>query len=358
MSHQPERKEKDCLNCGTLVHGRFCHACGQENIVPHQSFGHLVKHFIYDLFHFDGKFFDTVRNLLFRPGYVPAGYIRGRRMRYLDPIRMYLFTSAVFFLVFFAAGDSRKLLKMDYADQQLTSEDRNELIAEYRGYLARKPGDTALQRKLRILLDTTRPLTVDQLYQLNDGDFVNLTDGNYRSVAEYDSAQKSLPPAQREGWLSRAIARKGIEANEKYRGNWKGGTDALTNAFLHNLPYLLFLSLPFFALILRLLYIRRRQFFYADHIIFSLYHYIFTFILLLLLFGLAGIRDWTGWDIFKYLILAFVITGPVYLFLSMLNFYRQGIGKTVLKFLLLQALGFVVLVVLLIFFFLLSIFQI
>jgi hypothetical protein len=358
LSHQQERKDKDCLNCGTLVHGRFCHVCGQENLVPHQSFGHLVKHFIYDLFHFDGKFFDTLRNLLFRPGYVPAHYIQGKRMRYLDPIRMYLFTSAVFFLVFFAAGNSRNLLNLDRATQQLTEEDRREMIAEYRGYLAEKPGDTSLQRKLNILLDTTQPLTVEQLYQINDGDFINLGEGNYRSLAEYDSVQKTLAPGARDGWLRRMIARKGIAANEKYRGNWKGGTDQLTNVFLHNLPYLLFLSLPFFALILRLLYIRRRQFFYADHIIFSLYHYIFSFMLLLTAFGLAGLSDWTGWKFFKYMVVLLFIAGPVYLFLSMKIFYRQGIGKTLLKSVVLLTLAFAVLVVLLILFFLLSIFQI
>lgn len=29
VSHQPERKEKKCLNCGAEVVGRFCHVCGQ-----------------------------------------------------------------------------------------------------------------------------------------------------------------------------------------------------------------------------------------------------------------------------------------------------------------------------------------
>ena len=356
MSHQTERKEKDCLNCGALVHGRFCHVCGQENRVPHQSFVHLVQHFIYDLFHFDGKFFDTLRNLAFRPGRVPAEYIRGRRMRYLDPIRMYLFTSAIFFLVFFSGDNSRKVLKMNYADQ-LDAKDRSELIGEYRGKLAEKPGDTALQRKLKILTDTSRPLTVEELYLINDGDFINLADSNYRSVADYDSVQKTLPPGKRDGWLERMLARKGIEANEKYRGNLRGGTEQLTNIFLHNLPSLLFISLPFFALILRLLYIRRRHFFYADHFIFSLYHYIFSFILLLLVFGLSALNQWSGWNIFRYLVVLLFLAGPVYLFFSMKNFYRQATGKTVLKFLLLQVLAAAVLVSLVILFFLLSIIQ-
>ena len=101
MSHQPERKENNCLNCGTLVAGRYCQHCGQENVETKQSAGALVRHFVYDIFHFDGKFFDTMKQLLFRPGYVPKEYVLGKRSSYLDPIRMYLFTSAVFFLVFF-----------------------------------------------------------------------------------------------------------------------------------------------------------------------------------------------------------------------------------------------------------------
>ena len=96
MSHQPERIEKDCRNCGTIVEGRYCHICGQENIVTKQNAFAMVKHFVYDIFHFDGKFFDTLRLLLFKPGRVPADYVTGKRLKYLDPIRIYLFTSAGF----------------------------------------------------------------------------------------------------------------------------------------------------------------------------------------------------------------------------------------------------------------------
>ncbi len=104
MSHQPERKEKNCLNCGTEVMGRFCHVCGQENIVTHQGFWSLTKHFVYDVLHFDGKFFHTLAYIFTRPGFVARQYAEGKRMSYLDPIRMYLFTSAIFFLVFFSVN--------------------------------------------------------------------------------------------------------------------------------------------------------------------------------------------------------------------------------------------------------------
>ncbi|RYZ28031.1 MAG: DUF3667 domain-containing protein [Chitinophagaceae bacterium] len=77
VSHQPERKEKNCLNCGATVAGRYCQACGQENIVHKQSAWGLITHFVYDIFHFDGKFFDTLKRLLFKPGLVPKEYIAG-----------------------------------------------------------------------------------------------------------------------------------------------------------------------------------------------------------------------------------------------------------------------------------------
>lgn len=102
MSHQPERKEKDCLNCGTIVLGRYCQNCGQENIVTHQNFWSLSKHFIYDIFHFDGKFFDTLKLLLFRSGFVATEYVEEKRVKYLDTIRIYLFTLALFVLVIFS----------------------------------------------------------------------------------------------------------------------------------------------------------------------------------------------------------------------------------------------------------------
>src|SRR5439155_26763539 len=72
------------------------------NIETKETFLSLLKHFVYDVFHFDSKFFDSVHDVLFRPGYMSRQYVDGKRARFLDPIRMYLFTSAVFFLFLFS----------------------------------------------------------------------------------------------------------------------------------------------------------------------------------------------------------------------------------------------------------------
>ena len=102
MSHVPQRKEKDCLNCGTTVVGRFCHVCGQENVLPKETFWHMVTHFFYDITHFDSSFFHTIHHLILRPGFLSKEYLQGRRASYLHPVRMYVFTSAIFFLLFFS----------------------------------------------------------------------------------------------------------------------------------------------------------------------------------------------------------------------------------------------------------------
>lgn len=54
------RAEKDCLNCGTLLTGKFCGNCGQENLQINESFGHMVNHAISEYFHFDHQIFHTL----------------------------------------------------------------------------------------------------------------------------------------------------------------------------------------------------------------------------------------------------------------------------------------------------------
>lgn len=352
MSHQPERKEKDCLNCGTEVAGRYCHRCGQENVVTHQSFWSLTKHFVYDILHFDGKFFHTIGYIFTRPGFVARQYAEGKRMRYLDPIRMYLFTSAIFFLVFFSINSFN-------ADEETTSgwlsnKERRELAEQYQKRINKKNADTSLRGRIPILLDTSRPLNIDSMGWRENFTIFGYT--KYRSVPHYDSLQASLPPGERHGWLARAFTKQEIRLNEKYRSGSKAGT-ILLESFLHRLPYLLFVSLPFFALLLKLLYVRRKQFYYSDHAVFTLYHYIFSFILLLLIVGVDSLGDWTDWGVFRFLMAALIIYWPVHLWIQMKNFYRQSRGKTLGKFLLLNMAGLFVLIFLFVIFLLFSIFQ-
>jgi hypothetical protein len=357
VSHQPERKEKNCLNCGTLVAGRFCQTCGQENMETRQSFWGLTRHFIYDVFHFDGKFFDTLKYLLFRPGFVPKEYVRGKRVSYLDPIRMYLFTSAVFFLIFFSVANPKKGLESDN-NRNMTQQERFALATSLYQKRAGGDSDTQVQQQLFLLMDTGRQIVLKKPdgRPPTDSSFpVTLSNTDYLAVARPEDHR--VPISSGAGWLSRKINQRVNDYKEKHGDDTAGMIGDLLESFLHKLPYVLFVSLPFFALLLQLLYVRRKNFYYSDHAVFTLYHYIFSFMLLLIKSGVDRVSKYLKWDIWSIVNFLLFLAGGVYLFIAMKRFYGQGFGKTMGKFLLLNFLGFIVMVILFAIFLFLSIFQ-
>lgn len=359
MSHRPERKEKNCLNCGTIVQGKYCHICGQENVEPKETFLGMVTHFFYDITHFDGKFFTTLKDLLFKPGFLSAEYIKGRRMSYLNPIRMYVFTSAVFFLIFFSLGNTEGAFKITAGNELLSRKGRDSIIQKLEKSLKGNGNNINITKQLELLKDTTKEISMLDLIPFS-GDYVVVsTIGyDYKSQKEYDSLQKAWPRGKRDNWFQRLWNKKAVHLNEKYRYEAVLSMQKISDSVLHKLPYLLFVSLPFFALILKLLYIRRRkEFYYGDHGIFTIHHYILSFILLLFIFLFNKLNDVTGWNIWNILMILTIIAWPVYLYLAMKRFYRQNIAKTFLKFFLLNITALIVLVILLLFFFLFSIFQ-
>jgi hypothetical protein len=310
-------------------------------------------HFISDILHFDGKFFRTIKDLFARPGFVPKQYINGKRVRYLDPIRMYLFTSAVFFIIFFYM----KADQLGSINQPLSKNQRTVVTLDLEKELKNKPGDSTILRELALLKDTARPVYIRDLVTPNSQAGLTFDNTNFKSPEEYDSIQNTKPKAERDGWFTRRLTKKSIELQNRYKGNASEGANAIWNAFIHRLPYMLFISLPFFALILKLLYIRNKKFFYRDHAIFTLFHYILSFMLLLILFGFIGLQNLTGARIFDWLILGLIFTWLTYLLVEMKRFYQLGWGKTMFKFLLLNLLGLVAMLILFLFFLFFSIFQ-
>ncbi len=336
------------MNCGAAVHGRFCHVCGQENIEPKESFWHLVTHFIYDVTHFDGKFFSTLRYLLFKPGFLSNEYLRGRRASYLHPIRMYVFTSAFFFLVFFSVNKEEDIVKLNESQPTAAKivkkleKERKELLEELKDTLpelARKPilqNITMLDSDIALIKrDTTAK---DKLQ--SEGDNFNMFNFSGKklmnqTVASYDSVQKALPVDKRDNFIEGRFERQNLHLKEKYHNDNKAIWTAILDKFKHLFPQMLFVSLPLFALLLKLLYVRRKNFFYVNHVVFTIHLYCGTFIIILL--GMLaeylakmvskGTGEWTAF--------IFTMLGLFYLYKSLRNFYEQRRAKTVLKYMLL-----------------------
>src|SRR5688500_1590968 len=99
MSHKKYRAETNCLNCGTEVLGRFCQNCGQENIEIKENFFHMVTHVMGDFFHFDSKFFRSLKPLFIKPGFLTREFWDGKRMQYIHPLRLFFFVTIVMVII-------------------------------------------------------------------------------------------------------------------------------------------------------------------------------------------------------------------------------------------------------------------
>jgi hypothetical protein len=197
-----------------------------------------------------------------------------------------------------------------------------------------------------------------RIQSINQGNNFNLLAGGksdtiYKSVGTYDSLQATLPKDKRDGYIHSKFRRQNIHLQEKYKNDDKAIWTAIFDKFKHLFPQMLFASLPLFALMLRLLYVRRKKFFYVNHIIFSIHLYCGTFIIILisLLFTyLVSLiqpgAQWPG--------ALFTIAGFFYLYKSMRNFYEQRRAKTILKYMLVLLLSSIIMTLLFVAFFIFS----
>lgn len=86
-----------CLNCGNRFVGNYCNRCGQESFVDDPKGRDLVtRDLVSASTNFDPKFFSTVVNLLFRPGYMIGDYLNGKRVRYTNPFLFLFILSAIY----------------------------------------------------------------------------------------------------------------------------------------------------------------------------------------------------------------------------------------------------------------------
>lgn len=353
MKTQPLRQDKHCLNCGTEVPERYCTHCGQENAVPHESFSHLVKHFIGDVLHYDSQFLTTLKYLLFRPGRLTKEYMAGKRVSYVNPIKLYIFISFVFFLVFATVMHKEHASESEAHEEKKGKKEHTEdtvpsvvsvlrtvkdSISSAHG-LSKAHSDTAaaegndsvyhyrpLKAEPAAMITAAKQDTAKKKDKEDKGITVDKEESAYRSLAAYDSTQKALPADQRDGWLERWFTRRALHIGGQYKG------DAFEEALRHNAPKMMFVLLPLFALWLKILYRKR---YYADHAIFALHVHCFAYVVLLisiLLDNLVNTDQFTLWGI--------LLIG-IYLWLALKNTYQQSYRRSFLKtFLLLTGYSF------------------
>lgn len=279
MKH-PLPPTSTCQNCGTPTPGAYCPACGQDSRNHVVSLRSLVASFLDDVFTIDSRLTRSLVPLLLRPGELTSEYVRGRRARYIPPLRLYLFISVAFFFLL--------ALKINPGvDRQgpaaSASPDSAAVAAVIEGLIA--------------LPDSARagiaPATLERLG-------ARLASG---------SAAKDTADAPQLRVMGKDVT-----------GSW----DEVIKGMLALAPKAVFLLLPVFAGLLALVYRRARRIF-VEHFVFALHYHSVLF----LGFVLGMLIDWD--PLWVALLLAF----PLHLLLAMHRVYGQGWGKSIIKLILL-----------------------
>jgi hypothetical protein len=292
------RKENDCLNCGTILEGHYCHNCGQENLELHEGFGHMMNHTVSDYFHFDHQFFHTLKPLLFKPGFLTNEYMSGRRAQYLHPVKMYIFISLVYFLLLFKTNSDSNMVHINENGKQankeaVTTNRSGEIVTDYKN----TPNGWF------------RPITKDTSY------------------AEYLANQKKLAENDRDGFFGRIWNKKAFEYREQYGNHAK---EVFQEELRHNIPKMMFILLPLFALILKVAFWRNKKF-YVEHLIYSFHFHCFLFLFLAFFMLLQLILLPLSKNIVEWLTLPATLYVIWYIYRSLRVVYHRNIFRTITK---------------------------
>jgi hypothetical protein len=266
----------------------YCPACGQRNVETRVPARALVQDAVEDGLSLDSRIGRTVGPFLLRPGFLTAEWAAGRRARYSSPLRMYLLTSAVFFVATGLAGDMGPRLAVDgRVDEATRQEVRRELGA------AGIPAD----------LEAAAPGTRDE----------------GRVPAGTEEQHRKL---RAQGWLGRTIDDRWQALGRMSREELQA---RLGTAFREWAPRAAFFLVPAAVLILALLWRRR---WLSEHVVLALHLHAFAFAVFSLLLG-ARLLPWQGpRSVLEPVLLAAI---PIHVALAVRRVYGESWAWTLPK---------------------------
>ncbi|MBK8284507.1 MAG: DUF3667 domain-containing protein [Ahniella sp.] len=363
-----------CQNCRSPLLGDFCYECGQPKRGWIRHINGIAGDFLDSVFNFDSRTLRTIGPLFFRPGFLSIEYFAGRRVRYVTPLRLYFFLSVIAFLLvglntpvktgdgFISVGTGEtsspedQLEKLKRLEQDAVSgletakehmpaadfdvalkeirdefgEDRNKLLAEIEQRkrdqgltfsAGEKPEPRALIPKTR-----TTPATAEDP---NPQGVQVFTDGPWHPTR--NPTRVSWLGETGNAWLNEKIGlmiRNGQEVNRD--------PGKLVAEMFAEAPTMLFVLLPFFALMLKGFYLFKRRL-YMEHIIVALHSHSFICFSIILIALMIQLQKWVGAESWISSLAglglgAVWIWMPIHLLLAQKRIYRQGWIMTLLKF--------------------------
>jgi hypothetical protein len=323
-----------CTNCNEPLIGPFCAVCGQPRDVHRRAIHHLLADLFTDIISFDSRILRTARALMLQPGELAKAYHDGRTQPFVPPVRLYLFVSLIFFLALSVALIA--LFQFDlHVANQVVRKDAGGVFIEKGGERIPLPGFTTTSdghlvapgnhiRKSKVG-DTTYTVTAPPMFLRQTGHVPPVPAQVKTELAKMQHDTMSDKGDDLGARIQRVVAGTMNKLAED--------PAALNAPMTEWLPRLLFVLVPLFAVLLALFHWRRRRdYFFVDHLVFSLNYHSFGFALLVLALLPAQFLPQL-----VLLPLLFAVMS-LYLLLAMKRFYGQGWPKTVLKF---AAFGFI-----------------
>lgn len=93
------QEEHDCATCSTHYTGNYCPRCGQSASIGRYSFKNAILLFLNVWGLGNRGMFRTLRDLIFRPGYMIRDYLSGMQMAYFPPFKMLFLLTALSVIV-------------------------------------------------------------------------------------------------------------------------------------------------------------------------------------------------------------------------------------------------------------------
>lgn len=373
-----KRRSQVCHNCGSALeeHYNFCPVCGQANTDNNITFWILIKEFIDNYLGIDSKMAHSFVPFLFKPGALTNRFQEGKIKHFIHPVRLYLVMSLFyFFIISFLLSDinfaylseeannsvTTDLDGLRFNDELLTMTDSLKITFLPDSLEAMYPEikefnvfyDTIKARFGEEYTDNTKVNILDELIPSKSGKerpFIErmhilardsrvsddvFIDSLMRADGRNDNWNFNLGSPERTAHAKTQI-RKILKNDEGFKG-----------FLLGNLPLMMFILIPLFAGVLKMIYIRRTHL-YIKHVVHALHVHSFAYLMygisLLIIFRLIDDAATRG-------ILAgvFFVGVSTYVYVSFLKVYKQGWFKTLIKF---NIVGFVYSIFLQMFFYL------
>lgn len=280
----------DCANCKTLFSGHYCPECGQKAHL-HRSLAAIGHDIMHGVLHLDGKLWDTLPLLTFKPGELTRRYVAGERAKFVSPMSMFLFTVFAMFAVFQMVGVSTPTdisSGLGYGNEGTSAFEAN------------------IQEQITTLEKERSSLPKDNpRRQSIDGELKILQ----RIMANTDAADQS------------GLSGTGIRfLDEGIIAKWKNNPSLMLYKLQSNGYKFSWLLIPLSIPFLWMMFAWRRQFKAYDHAVFVTYSLSFMSLLFIAMSILSLVPTGSGWAA-----LLFTIAAPLHLYKQLR--YAYGLSR-------------------------------